>query len=68
MRLTVNGITITNLTSASLTADSGDSGGLVYSIVGSIRYTLGIMKGKAGNVAYYCKANKVNTALGTTRY
>lgn len=66
--LTVNGITITNLTSASLTADSGDSGGLVYSIVGSIRYTLGIMKGKAGNVAYYCKANKVNTALGTTRY
>lgn len=66
--LTVNGITFTNLTSASFKADRGDSGGIVYSVVGSARYTLGILKGISSNATYYCKANKVNAALGITRY
>lgn len=66
--LTVNGITITNLTSASFTADNGDSGGIVYSVAGSVRYTLGILKGMDSKAVYYCKANRVNAALGTIRY
>lgn len=68
---TINGITFTNLTSVNnMTADNGDSGGIVYSYVSAsnTRYTLGILKGILNGKTYYCKANQINKSLGITRY
>lgn len=67
---TINGVTFTNLTSATYDADSGDSGGIVYSYVSSTgkRLTLGIHKGRKDGYAHYVKANEINRSLGTSRY
>lgn len=67
---TINGVTFTNLTSATYNSDSGDSGGIVYSYVSSTgtRLTLGIHKGRKDGNAHYVKANEINRSLGTSRY
>ena len=67
---TYNGRTITNLTSANLNVNNGDSGGIVYSFISSsnTRHTLGILHAKNGARAFYVKANQINSALGLTRY
>lgn len=67
---TINGVTFTNLTSADYSADSGDSGGVVYSYISSTgaRLTLGIHKGRRDGYAHFIKANEINSALSTTRY
>lgn len=67
---TVGGVTFTNLTSADFLATNGDSGCIVYSYISSTntRYTLGIVKCGSSSVTYYCKANQINSALGTSRY
>ncbi len=64
------GVTYTNLTSADYTSAAGDSGGIIYSYISSTntRLTLGIHKGASGSTRYYIKANKINSALGTSRY
>ena len=62
------GVTLTNLTSANYSSAAGDSGCIVYSVVGSSRYTLGTHVGAAGSTRYYTKANKINSALGIYRY
>lgn len=68
--ITLDGITHTNLTSASYSSDHGDSGGTVYSYISSTntRLTLGIHCGRKDGKAYYIKANQINKALGTSRY
>ena len=62
----------TNLTYTSMSAKSGDSGGIVYynETSGSTtkRYTSGIVKGMDVNGTYYTKASLINSALGITRY
>lgn len=66
-----SGATISNLTSASYESAPGDSGGVVYSYIGStgVRLTLGIHTGAStSGTRYYTKANEVNAALGTSRY
>lgn len=65
-----NGVRFTNLTQADFLTKSGDSGGIVYSYIGSTntRLTLGIINGQDGNYSYYSKATEINSALGTSRY
>lgn len=67
-----DGLTTSNLTSADYESDSGDSGCVVYSYIGSTgaRLTLGIHTGSSsdGSEALYSKANEINDALGTSRY
>lgn len=67
---TINGVTFTNLTSATYDSDNGDSGGIVYSYVSSTgtRLTLGVHKGRKDGNAHYVKANELNRSLGTSRY
>lgn len=62
------GVTLTNLTSANYSSAAGDSGCIVYSVVGSSRYTLGTHVGAAGSTRYFTKANQINSALGVSRY
>lgn len=65
-----SGATISNLTTADYTSAPGDSGGVIYSYIGSTntRLTLGIHTGAGGSTRYYTKANEINSALGTSRY
>lgn len=71
-----NKVSFTNLTkiSTNTVLVPGWSGGVVYSFVSSQlkRYTLGVILGRIqeGNVIYgfYSKANKINSALGVSRY
>lgn len=65
-----NGVRFTNLTQADFRTEGGDSGGIVYSYIGSTntRLTLGIINGGDGEYSYYSKATEVNSALGTSRY
>ena len=71
-----NKVSFTNLTkiSTNTVLVPGWSGGVVYSFVSSQskRYTLGVILGRLqeGNVVYgfYSKANKINSALGVSRY
>lgn len=65
-----NGVRFTNLTQADFHTEGGDSGGIVYSYIGSTntRLTLGIINGGDGEYSYYSKATEVNSALGTSRY
>lgn len=71
-----NKVSFTNLTkiSTNTVLVPGWSGGVVYSYVSSQskRYTLGVILGRLqeGNVVYgfYSKANKINSALGVSRY
>lgn len=65
---TINNVTFNNLTATDYEADSGDSGGIVYYMSGSIRYTAGIHKGRSSGYSAYCKAAQINSALGLTRY
>ena len=67
---TYNGIKLTNLTSASYASKSGDSGGIVYSLISSTntRHTLGIHHGYSGSTRFYVKASLINSAFGLTRY
>ena len=66
--VSIEGYTLTNLTGANMYATEGDSGGIVYSVVGSSRYTLGIICGKSGSTTYYVKANQINSSLSLIRY
>lgn len=63
----------TNLTTANYYSNGGDSGGIVYSIVGQSRtiYTVGLhMSSPYGNnlVSFFCKASEVLSALNISRY
>ena len=64
------GIVLTNLTEADFLSSPGDSGGIVYSYIGSsnTRLTIGIINGSNDEHTYISKANEINAALGTTRY
>jgi hypothetical protein len=71
-----NKVSFTNLTKilTNTVLVPGLSGGVVYSFVSSQskRYALGVILGRLqeGNVVYgfYSKANKINSALGVSRY
>lgn len=67
---TYNGVTFTNPTTANYHSASGDSGGIVYSFIPSTntRPTLGIHTAASGSTRYLVKANRINAALGTSRY
>lgn len=67
---TDTGVFLTNLTEATYDSEGGDSGGIVYSYIGSTntRLTLGIHLGRYGNNAIYSKANEINDALNISRY
>lgn len=68
------GIVYNNLTKATYTCASGDSGGIIYSYVSSKnqRYTVGIHKGavttNGTTYAYYSKADIVLSTLYLDRY
>ena len=64
------GVVFTNLTEADFLSSPGDSGGIVYSYIGSTetRLTIGIINGSNSEHTYISKANEINNALGTTRY
>jgi streptogrisin B len=67
---TVDGVTLTNVTSAQYTRAHGDSGGLIYlhdSAAGKY-YTVGIHRGNHEGYAFFCKASKIATALSVSRY
>lgn len=64
----VNGITFTNLISAVITNQPGDSGGIAFYNTGSSRPTVGIVKGNQGNQSYFVKAGQINSAFGLSRY
>lgn len=68
--VTLDGITHTNLTSADYESAPGDSGGTVYSYIGSTetRLTLGIHCAAIGSTRYFVKANQINEKLETSRY
>lgn len=61
-----------DLVTADYKSDSGDSGGLIYTIVSSsnTRYTVGVHKGRSDDdkLAIYSKADNVLSALGLKRY
>ena len=59
-----------DVTEATYDSEGGDSGGIVYSYIGSTntRLTLGIHLGRYGNNAIYSKANEINDALNISRY
>lgn len=69
---TIDGVTLTNLTTTNYSADGGDSGGIVYSYVSSTntRYTVGVHSGdnKELGVSFFSKAQNVLTGLNVTRY
>ncbi len=69
---TIDGVTLTNLTTANYSAQGGDSGGIVYSYVSSTntRYTVGVHSGdnKDLGVSFFSKAQNVLTGLNVTRY
>ena len=67
---TDTGVFLTNLTEATYDSEGGDSGGIVYSYIGSTntRLTLGIHLGRYGNNTIYSKANEINDALNISRY
>lgn len=68
--LSYSDTTYTNLSSARMGADKGDSGGIVYSYIGSTgeRPTVGILHGKSDDLMIYSKASVINETLGLTRY
>ncbi len=61
-----------NLTLATYDSENGNSGGLIYRLSGSTRYTVGVHHGKvtSGGVtnAIYSKATNVADTLFVTRY
>lgn len=57
-------LTLTNIASASYHGASGDSGGIVYTALG----TYGIHEGGTGTISYFIKASLINNAFGLTRY
>ena len=65
-------IVMQDMVTAAYGSASGDSGGLVYTIVSSsnTRYTVGVHKGRSddGKLAIYSKADNVLSALGVKRY
>lgn len=64
-----SGNTLTNITTANYTSDSGDSGGIVYTYISSsgTRPTVGIHTGAIGSTRYFTKASLVLSSLGLSR-
>lgn len=62
--------TINDVVEADYTSAPGDSGGLIYTVSGGLRYTTGIHTGRGGenNNAFYSKSDNVNLELGVVRY
>lgn len=58
------GTCIGKIVSASYHGASGDSGGIVYTALG----TYGIHEGGTGTISYFIKASLINNAFGLTRY
>ena len=65
-----NGNLLTNLTLATYSSDSGDSGGIVYTYVSSTstRYTVGVHRGSNGTYRMYSKAPNFLSTLSLERY
>ncbi|MBE5861975.1 MAG: hypothetical protein E7295_03900 [Lachnospiraceae bacterium] len=57
-----------NLTLATYDSEIGNSGGLIYRLSGSTRYTVGVHHGKVTAGALYSKATNVADTLFVTRY
>ena len=65
---TYSGQVISNLLRCSYTSYGGDSGGIVYTMVGSSYVAVGITVAKDSGGSYCCMAKYIIPALGLTLY